>query len=240
MSAAYTLSQPARRQGPAAAAGRHVAGRATAAEAQAQALDSYTNFSHAAPEAQRDGPQPGRQPLRLGARPARGRAHDPGRRMADVDARDGLARRQRRGGGSDPLRTVASRARPSSSSAARRATIAVARVISNLRRIDGVERVSLSSSVKNDADGGGARRRGRRLPSGQRPLPAVLDDPLLRIAVRQPPRPRGRRHDRPRSPRHRRRARRGLPGRLLVPGPRAQAQGVRELWRRRSRPPTRG
>ena len=105
------------------------------------------------------------------------------------------ARRQRsKAAASDPLRASPAEPGARADRAARRARPTSRRSSRSLRRIDGVERVSLSSSQKLDqsaasASGGGTRR---RLPQRQRPLPAVLDDPLLR----HPPTRRERRPDR--------------------------------------------
>ena len=150
MSAAYTLDQP-HRSATIAPSWRRSQARATAAEAPGPGARRLHQLLGAAPEAHRDRPRPRRQPLRLEPRAARGRAHDPGRRLADLAARapsrPASQRRRRR---HRSAARVAPRARRSSYRLHRRARPTSPQVISSLRRIDGVEHVSLSSSQKID------------------------------------------------------------------------------------------
>ena len=110
---------------------------------------------------------------------------DPVRRLADLDARHGLAEHVRRRRRQRSAALGRSPGRRSRSSAAPTSQDKVARCDPSLRRIDGVQRVSLSSSAKGDRQLRRQRRRrsgGAATPHGRLPLtaatryPAVLDD----------------------------------------------------------------
>ena len=152
LSAAYTLSN--RTLGDHRRELASVEARATAIEGQAQALDGYTNFSTL------------RQKRSETIRALAASRFDWSKTLHEVartiPANAWLTSMRgtvspnvsAEGGGSDPLRTSL----PGPALELIGCTTShdqVAAVISNLRRIDGVERVSLSSSVKNDGGGGG-------------------------------------------------------------------------------------
>jgi Tfp pilus assembly protein PilN len=153
MSAAYTLAN--RSLGDHRQELASVEARATAIEGRAQALDSYTAFSTLR--------QKRSETIRALAASRFDWSHTLHEVARTIPADAWLTSMRgtvspsasAEGGGTDPLRTSL----PGPALELIGCTTShdkVAEVISNLRRVDGVERVSLSSSVKNGgSDGGG-------------------------------------------------------------------------------------
>ena len=153
MSAAYTLAN--RTLGDHRRELASVQARATAIEGQAQALDGYSNFSSLR--------QKRSETIRALAASRFDWSHTLHEVARTIPADAWLTSMRgtvspsanTEGGGTDPLRTSL----PGPALELIGCTTShdkVAAVISNLRRVDGVERVSLSSSVKNGgSDGGG-------------------------------------------------------------------------------------
>jgi Tfp pilus assembly protein PilN len=153
MSAVYTLAN--RTLGDHRRELASVQARATAIEGQAQALDGYSNFSSLR--------QKRSETIRALAASRFDWSHTLHEVARTIPADAWLTSMRgtvspsanTEGGGTDPLRTSL----PGPALELVGCTTShdkVAAVISNLRRVDGVERVSLSSSVKNGgSDGGG-------------------------------------------------------------------------------------
>ena len=140
----------------------------------------------AAHQARRDRQAAGQQPLRLGARAARGRARHAEQRLADA-----RSTRPPRPASAAPAAAPCAARSPCPAievSGCTTSQSSVARVMARLRLIDGVKRVSLQDSTKSSAAGGAARRRDRRLHRRLQPLPEVQHRRLLRAGGPAPPR----------------------------------------------------